>query len=197
MKPDRRQNCQRSAAALVAVLLLPGACSAAEEEPAGPTLAEAFGELREEQTTAESYLTLLHLLKSDDMSIMAQGIRDYGKARASFAGLIEQLKVALLHDKEPPASAEKFQLTLHTAVTQRALFTDRVDEIIDAMGEDGKRGSVAAATAVVAVLPILANAAKTIWDEYRRIGEERRKDLVDELESLRWKPVNELIDFGG
>ena len=164
----------------------------ARADEATVTGSEAFRVLAKEQSFAESYVVLFKTVGKKDFRRYADGIRYYARARAEFAGLIEQMKQDTIQH-EPFDRSEKFQAVLRTAVERRMKFTRHVDETVEALGVgEGSRAVKDYVDSAAELLSIIGKAAKAIWDEYWAIKETRRKETLTQLEALKWKPFHKI-----
>ena len=165
------------------------ACTSAEETDGA---ADAFAALAREQSLAESYAVLLDTMGKQDLSQYARGIAMYANAKADFDALIERMKYNLIN-QQPFDKDAKFDAILATAVERRVAFTEYVAEIVETSGPGAKPG-LAAIGAVATLVPVLTAAAKEIWTEYQKLQDDRRQQILTQLNSLKWQPYHK---FGG
>ena len=163
------------------LVLASGVCA---DDTRQQDFAEAVRLLAKEQSLAEGYVPLLEDFGRNNPRQYAKGIRLYAEAKAEFDGLIEQLKSNLLQGMEP-ASSEDFKRALQTAAQQRTAFTRHVNSLL---GEEdtGKRAGWALASAPE-LISSLTEAGKTIWQEYRAAKDDKRREIINQLNALKWK----------
>jgi len=168
-------------------------CAAAQEKS---DFSEAIGFLAKEQSLAQSYVSILNEFGKDDLKNYAEGIRLYADAKGEFDGLIEQLKYNLKAGKALDDSSD-YQSVLKNAADQRVAFTSFVTDKI--ISDDPERKNPLA-LAAIAVAPELIDAltkvGKTIWQEYRNVGKERKQEILDQLDTLKWKAFHEIAGGG-
>jgi len=170
--------------------LLLGACLAVCA-PAAPALAQIDGEgirvLGREKSLAEQFLVLLNDFGRKDVAQYAQGITLYAQAKADFDGLISELEHTLDQSQPPDQSAE-FRAALEEAVRKRVAFTDYITGTV-LVQTDGTRSGIGDYIKVVPdLVKALTDAGISIWREFHANGEAKRKELRQELETLRWPP---------
>jgi hypothetical protein len=160
-------------------------------------LAEATGYLKKEQSLAESYAGLLKGFGRQDIATYARGIQLYAEAKAEFDGLIEQILAALRQGESPDTSAA-FQQKLEKAAKQRVAFTDFIGQEVLSKVPEGTK-SLAAILKIPGVIggvtelaSALKDAGRAIWQGYRQSSEQERAAIVSQLETLRWKPFEEI-----
>jgi hypothetical protein len=101
------------------------------------------------------------------------------------------MKAQMLRGKAPEKSAD-FQRSLQAAVERRVEFTDFVSEQVIGKG-DGQKGLGAALATAAELLPAILEAGTAIWKEFRSVNDARRQEILDQLESLKWKPFFEIV----
>lgn len=164
------------------------------EEKDGNDFADAVEFLAKEQSLAETYVTILKEFGKKDIQKFAKGIELYGKARAEYNALIARLQFDLVNGNSPEASPE-FQQKRDKAAIQRVEFTDFVaKEFIT--GDPNARAAAGAALAVITtvkdLLPPLLDASIKIWQEYRQGDAQEKQQIIDQLDSYKWKMINEI-----
>ncbi len=177
--------------AFCAVLALVAAVSPIRGSEEAQSEGRLFGELAREQSLSESYVGLLKKFSNKDANTYAEGIRLYAVAKANFDGLIEQLKTDLSAGRELDQS-EAYQTALKTAVEHRVAFTKHIDEKIIGDKTGKRSGIVAVITTVADLLPVFTEFGQKIWMAYQGAQNERRKELLDHLDALKWKPFHEI-----
>ena len=170
-------------AALVAVILFVPHAGAADD-----SLAAANATLRREQSLSEDYVTLLETVGKEDLRSYAICVRGYATARSEFNGFIEGIKTHLIEGTAVEQS-ESFTATLDNAVSTRRTFTGCVDKLIEDLGKT--KGVKDYITGASELGKLLLDAGKTIWQEYKSAKEAKRKAMLDQLESLKWKRFSE------
>lgn len=157
---------------------------------------EAIGILAKEQSLAESYASILKEFGKDNLKNYAEGIRLYANAKAEFDSLIEQMKYDL-RKNEPIDKSSDFKAALNQAAEQRVAFTDFVtDKII--RGKPGRKNplAVAAIAATPELIKALTEAGKAIWQEYRDGDKKRQQDILEHLETMKWRSFDEIAGSG-
>jgi hypothetical protein len=177
-----------SVSALFMTLVLICCLNAQENSP----LDSAMRILAEEKSLAESYSSILNEFGKENPKSYAEGIALYAKAKAKFDGFIEQLKFNLMENDFVNQSAD-FNAELAQAAEQRFAFTDFVDKAI--IGDDPGRKNPLAKEAI-ATLPeliqSLTNLGHTIWKEYRSTKKERQQEILNQLDSMKWRNFSEI-----
>lgn len=153
------------------------------------SLAAANSALRKEQNLAEDYVTLLETVGKADLKSYAQCLRAYAVARSEFNGFIEGIKTHLIEGTDIEQS-EAFDAALDAAVSTRRTFTGCVDKLIEDLGKT--RSVKDYITAGTDLVRLLFDVSKTIWQEYKSAKETRRMEMLDQLESLKWRRFSEL-----
>jgi hypothetical protein len=138
-----------------------------------------------EKSLAESFLVIMNDFGRKDISLYTRGITLYAEAKAEFDGLITQLE----HELEQSASlsqSETFNAELKKAVARRIAFTSFVTDTLvpHAEGAKGLIGDFIKGSAEL--IKALTDAGISIWREFQSGSEARRKEIKQELESLRW-----------
>lgn len=165
--------------------------SSCAQEATTKTKEDAFQVLGEEQSMAESYMYLLNEFGKKDLNKYGKGIQLYVNARAKFNGLIELMKHKL-SEGEPFDNSPDFDNTLKTAVDKRVSFTTYINEEIIGDSEGKKGFPVAIIGGAAELIKALTEVGKTIWQEYRSVNDTRRKELLEQLEALKWKAFHEI-----
>lgn len=173
---------------LLLVLVTFWGVACAQEQPAADD-SEAYRILESEKALAEDIAGLLKEFKERDLQAYAEGLQLYAFARGDFNGLIEQIKHNLIAEEEFEQS-ETFRFKLQSAVNKRMAFTRHVHEkVIKPLGDDGTKG-IPVLAALLAdpakLISAITEAAKTIWQEYRKIQDTRRKEMLDQLDEMKW-----------
>lgn len=161
------------------------------QDTAPETKQNAIQLLGKEQSMAEGYAFLLNNFGKEDHNKYVRGVTLYVSARAEFNGLIELMKQKLIKAESFDGSPE-FYNTLETAVDKRISFTTYISEqIIDK--SKGKKGfPTSIITSGTELVKALTEVGKTIWQEYSTVKDKRRKELLDQLEGLKWKAFHEI-----
>ncbi len=166
----------------------------------GPAMAQAESDfskaiqlLANEQSLAESYAFILHEFGKEDLSNYATGIRLYADAKAKFDGLIEQLKYDV-RSSQSPAASTTLDIKLNQAAKHWVAFTDFVTEEI-IRDDPGKKNPVIIAGIAAApdLIKALSEVGKTIWQEYRDADQQQKQEILDQLESMKWKGFSEIV----
>lgn len=173
----------RRRACIALALLLPWAAVAE------PSVSDAIDTLSQERGYAEFGAGILKAYADDDI----EGRRLYAEAKAAFDGLIEQLLADLAQDRDPTLSPA-FSETLDAAVSKRLAFSQHVDEIIKSKLPKGAKPGLADALAKAPgqVIKALVDGGISIWREWHGAGKDRRDQIAERLEALRWKPFADI-----
>jgi WD40 repeat protein len=87
----------------------------------------------------------------------------------------------------PPDQSERFEAALKDAVAKRVAFTSFVTETLVPHTEGAQKGIAGDFIKGGGdLIKALTDAGIAIWREFRSSGEARRKEIMQELESLRW-----------
>lgn len=148
---------------------------------------EGIRVLAREKSLAEQFLTLLNEFGRKDVGQYAKGIMLYAAAKAEFDGLISELEHEL-GQPQPPDQSAAFQTALDGAVEKRVAFTNYVSDTILPRNDATTKGLGDFIKVVPELVKALTDAGISIWREFRSAGDARRKDIRDELETLRWPP---------
>lgn len=149
-----------------------------------------FNVLGQEQSAGESYGRILHEHGRGDPGTYAQGIQLYAQAKAAFDGLIEEGKGYLTEDIAL-ADVQGLDLRVQTAVNRRTEFTDYVREKV--LGDAaGTRLGLGDLIKPEALLRELIEGLRGLWQEYRAVQDDRRKELRQQLDALKWRPFHDL-----
>lgn len=152
---------------------------------------DAIGFLAKEQSLAESYATILKEFGKKDMRVYAQGIELYAKAKAEYDGLIEQLKYNLKAGENLDTSSE-FQNKLQTAADRRIAFTVFVSKKVIQSDLNRKNPiAIAAIATVPELIDMLNKVGRSIWQEYCMVVNAQKKEILYQLDELKWKPFQE------
>jgi hypothetical protein len=164
-------------------------CATAQEKN---NFSEAIGFFAKEQSLAENYAVILKEFGKEDIKNYAEGIRLYAEGKAEYDGLIEQLQYDLKAGKALDGSAA-FQNKLKNAADKRVAFTSFVtDKIIRDDPERKNPLAIAAIGLAPELIEALTKAGKTIWQEYRNVNKERKQEILDQLDALKWKAFHEI-----
>ena len=156
------------------------------------TFPDAIRVLGHERSVAEAYGMLLDTHGKKDMSRYVEGIRLYSEAKADFDGLLEQLKYNLNEGRDPKNSAQ-FGGVLEAAAQKRIAFTDFVTQniLVDAQG--AKAGLPDLISAVPDLVKVLIDAGFNIWKEFQAGNKQRRDDIRNQLDGLKWRSFADLV----
>lgn len=187
-------------ARLTALLLLLATLLATATEPLG--YPQAVGIMKREQTAGESGAGLLKTFGKGDVGTFAQGIRLYSAAQADFNALIETLKAGLITDARLPDSPDLTR-GLVSASDKRVAFTNFVDQrLLPQAGPPGTRSLAAFIGAgdlvgsAVELIGILKDATLEVWKEYRAADKERRTQILEQLDGLKWRSFGDVPALG-
>jgi hypothetical protein len=135
-----------------------------------------------EKSLAEQFLVIMNDFGQKDINQYAKGVTLYADAKAEFDGLIAELEQA-----RPPDQSENFEAALKDAVAKRVAFTSFVTDTLIPHTEGAQRGGVGDFIKGGGdLIKALTDAGIAIWREFRSGSEARRKEIMQELESLRW-----------
>jgi hypothetical protein len=142
--------------------------------------------MEREKSLAQSFLVIMNDFGRNDIGQYAKGITLYAEAKAEFDGLITQLEYEV-EQARPPDQSERFESELKDAVAKRVAFTSFVTETIIPHTEGAQKGVVGDfIKGGGELIKALTDAGISIWREFQSGSEARRKELRQELESLRW-----------
>jgi hypothetical protein len=156
------------------------------------TFADAIRVLGHERSVAEAYGMLLDTHGKKDMSRYVEGIRLYSEAKADFDGLLEQLKYNLNEGRDPKNSAQ-FGGVLEAAAQKRIAFTDFVGQNILVNAQGAKAGLPDLISAVPDLVKVLIDAGFNIWKEFQAGNKQRRDDIRNQLDGLKWRSFADLV----
>jgi hypothetical protein len=150
------------------------------------TSSDGIRVMAREKSLAEQFLTILNDFGRNNVGEYANGIVLYAQAKAEFDGLIAQLE-DVLGDSKSPDQSERFAATLKDAVAKRVAFTSFITDTVIPHTDSAKKGIVGDfIQGGGELIKALTDAGLSIWREYRAGDEARRKEIRQELESLRW-----------
>jgi hypothetical protein len=138
-----------------------------------------------EKSLAESFLVILNDYGKKDIGQYAKGITRYSEAKAEFDGLIAELEHEL-GQPMPPDQSAAFASALKEAVDKRVAFTSFVTDTILPHTDNPPKGLGDFIKGGGELIKVLTDAGIAIWREFRSAGEARRKEIRQELETLRW-----------
>ncbi len=162
---------------------------AAAAQPSPASFSDAVQVLAREQSAAEQYAAILIKFGSKDGAVFRKGIGLYTDARADFDGLIEALKADLILGRDPGKSSNLGE-KLRLAAEKRIAFTSFVEDKVVGMG------AIGILPVVLGVVPdlvkALTDAGISISKEYRSASKERRNEIRDLLDHLKWRAFAEI-----
>jgi len=171
----------------------PGSAAPTDPQPSSvTTFADAIRVLGHERSAAEAYAILLDTHGKKDMSRCVEGIRLYSEANADFDGLLEQLKYDLNGGRDPKNSAQ-FGQVLEAAAQKRIAFTDFVTQNILVNAQGAKAGLPDLISAVPDLVKVLIDAGFNIWKEFRAGNKQRRDDIRNQLDGVKWQSFANLV----
>lgn len=139
-----------------------------------------------EKSLAEQFLVIMNDFGQKDINQYAKGVTLYAEAKAEFDGLIAELEHEL-EQARPPDQSETFESALKDAVAKRVAFTSFVTDTLVPHTEGAQKGIAGDFIKGGGdLIKALTDAGIAIWREFRSGGEARRKEIMQELESLRW-----------
>ena len=166
------------AVAFVGVLL--AFAAVAEDRPDGIRI------MAREKSLAEQFMAILNDYGAKDVGNYAKGISLYAEAKADFDGLITELEYEL-DQAMPPSQSEKFESALKEAVAKRMVFTSFVTDTIIPHSEAAQKGVVGDFIKSAGdLIKALTDSSIAIWHEFKSSSEEKRKEIRQKLEALRW-----------
>ncbi|HVO84647.1 MAG TPA: hypothetical protein VMU60_09490 [Syntrophobacteria bacterium] len=172
-----------------AIVLLT-ACTANTQTQEASQYSEAVRNLAREQSLAESYAGILKEFGRQDIQKYARGIELYATAKADYDGLIEQMRTHLIKGQRLDQS-EQYQLIMKSAADKRIAFTNFVSEEVIGK-EPGKRFPAAVFTAATELIPVLTDAGKAIWEQYRKAKDQEKQKILAQLSGLKWKSFDKI-----
>lgn len=159
-------------------------------------IADLFEILGTERALGEGHGRLLQEYGRGNPDVYARGILLYVEAKAAFDGLIESAKHQLSAGRDADAVPD-LDLKIRSAVRRRGEFTSLVrDEVLgDTAGARFGLGDILDPVELIAkLIEALTGLAK----ERREAGDVRRKELLTQLDGLRWLPFEALTaETGG
>lgn len=172
-------------------LTILSSCNVTSKEFPPETKEDAFRVLSREQSLAESYVHMLNEFGKNDLNTYAKGIELYSEAKAEFNGLIEFMKNKLIK-AEPFDKSPDFHETMKNAVDRRMSFTTYIKEQILSKhaGEKGIATDIMGGAGEL--ITALTGVGKTIWQEYRAVKDSQKKELLDQLDALKWKEFHQI-----
>ena len=172
-------------------LTILSSCNATSKESPPETKEDAFRVLGREQSLAESYVYMLNEFGKNDLDTYAKGIELYAEAKAEFNGLIAFMKTKLIK-AEPFDKSPDFHETMENAVDRRMSFTTYIKEQILSKHAGGKGIATDIMGGAGELITALTGVGKTIWQEYRAVKDTQKKELLDQLDALKWKEFHQI-----
>src|SRR3990170_1240018 len=172
-------------------LTILSSCNATSKESPPETKEDAFRVLGREQSLAESYVYMLNEFGKNDLDTYAKGIELYAEAKAEFNGLIEFMKTKLIK-AEPFDKSPDFHETMENAVDRRMSFTTYIKEQILSKHAGGKGIATDIMGGAGELITALTGVGKIIWQEYRAVKDTQKKELLDQLDALKWKEFHQI-----
>ncbi len=163
--------------------------------------ADALGLMKREQTLGEANAGLLKTFARDDTATLARGILLYAEAQAEFNALIETLK-AELNTEGALSDSEGFTDVLQNAADRRVIFTDFVEKKVLSRIEDGTKSLATALGGgdvlenAAELITALKDAGLDIWREYRAADKEQQQQILDQLDTLKWRSFGDVPELG-
>lgn len=151
---------------------------------------EAVRILAREQSLAESHAGILKEFGRKNIEKYAHGIMLYAEAKADFDGLIEQMRTQMITG-QPMEESEPYKKIMTAAAEKRIAFTNFVSKQIT-IDEPGKKSLPVVFTAAAQLIPVLVDAGKAVYEEYRKAKEQEKKDILDQLSALKWKSFEKI-----
>jgi hypothetical protein len=151
-------------------------------------MSEGFRVMAREKALAEQFLVIMNDFGRKDITQYVRGITLYAEAKAEFDGLLTELEHEL-EQAMAPNQSEKFAAVLEEAVAKRVAFTSFVTDTLIPHTDGAQRRFVVIGDFIkgaAELVRVLADAGLAIWHEFRSGNEARRKEIKQELESLRW-----------
>ena len=167
-------------------LTMVSSCNATSKESSPETKEDAFRVLGREQSLAESYVHMLNEFGKNDLDTYARGNELYAEAKAEFNGLIEFMKNKLIK-AEPFDKSPDFQETMKHAVDRRIAFTTYIKEQILSKHAGEKGIATDLMGGAGELIAALTGVGKTLWQEYHAVKDTQKKELLDQLDALKWK----------
>jgi len=153
---------------------------------------EAIGFFAKEKSLAKSYAEIIVEFKKENIDYYGKGVLLYANAKAEYDGLIEQLKANLIRDEELGGSPD-FQAKLKKAAETRVAFTSFVSDKFIRDDPQRKNPLILAAIATVPeLIDALNKVGKSIWQEYRNVSRERKQEIINLLNTNKWKQFHEI-----
>jgi hypothetical protein len=162
---------------------------------------EAVGLMKREQILGEANAGLLKTFAKYDTGTFARGIQLYALAQAHFNALIETLKAELIAG-EALEDSQGFAVDLQRAANRRVDFTDFVEQKVLSRTEQGTKSLAAVLggadfiQSAADLITALNEAGLDIWRAYRAAEDEQRQQILDQLDSLKWRPFGEVPALG-
>ena len=172
-------------------LTILSSCNVNSKDSSPETGEDAFRVLGREQSLAESYVYMLNEFGKNDLDTYAKGIELYAEAKAEFNGLIEFMKTKLIK-AEPFDKLPDFQETMKNAVDRRMSFTTYIKEQILSKHAGGKGIATDIMGGAGELITALTGVGKIIWQEYRAVKDTQKKELLDQLDALKWKEFHQI-----
>jgi hypothetical protein len=167
-------------------------CATCQKAPENDNFSDAIGFLAKEKSLAKSYAEILVEFREENIDKYGEGIALYANAKAECDGLIEQLKVNLIKGSDLDGSSD-FQNKLKNAAEQRVAFTSFVTD--NFIGNDPTKKNpiiLAAIASAPELIDALTKVGKAIWQEYRNVNAQQKKEILDLLNTQKWKEFNEI-----
>ena len=178
--------------------LLLAACTVAQSSG----LTEALGLMERERTLGEANAGLLKTFASGDTATLARGIQLYAWAQADFNALIATLQAELIAEGEL-GEGKTFPTDVQRAARQRVVFTDYVQEKVLSKTEGEGTKSLAAVlggadviSGMAELIDVLTGVGLDIWREYRAGDQEQRRQILEQLDALKWRSFGEVPALG-
>ena len=134
---------------------------------------------------------MLNEFGKNDLDTYAKGIELYAEAKAEFNGLIEFMKTKLIK-AEPFDKSPDFHETMENAVDRRMSFTTYIKEQILSKHAGGKGIATDIMGGAGELITALTGVGKIIWQEYRAVKDTQKKELLDQLDALKWKEFHQI-----
>ena len=177
------QRLLAKAVLVLSFLVAFGPVGSALGQPSGPGLGdiEIFAQQKDRAETFTRLLKKSYEKKKLSEPSLQKGESLYNEAKAAFNGYLTQYQFELKAGRQPS------QKSLSEAVKKSEKFTAYADEQVYGVS----RGPVAVGM-LTTLIAALTKAGVDFYKEYRKVNQEQREILIQELEKLKWQAFDQI-----
>lgn len=153
-----------------------------------PDPLDAVRLIAEERSKAEEWAKVLKSDWEKNTVEYEKGETLYIDAKASFDGWLDQLKLDIVADRTPEAG--QYEASLKKAVEKSQTFTQYVQTL--KYSSEKPMPQIRIGIGIDTIVEAIVGAGVKIWEAYRDADAERKQQIINVLNELKWKSFEEL-----